>query len=310
MLQFLVLNEDLQKVAITELGEKPSRISDDIIALKTWIVKQPHLKARTDDQFLIQFLRGCKFSLEKAKQKLDMFYAMKTKCSELFGITDVDDITFRKIHNTGTFVPLPIPLNGCGPRIIFYRCNYDAKDFTVEQVSQYMTAIHEVAMISDPYACVYGLCYVVDLSQLTLQHALTLTPTHLKKFLEFFENTMPIRVKSLTVINLSPAAEYLQRLVFSCFPEKIQKRIFICGRNFTDISAHIPLKYLPREYGGENGSLPQVIEDNNKIWDKYRSYFEQNANYGSNERLRYGKSMNFDDELGVSGGSFRKLDVD
>uniref|UniRef100_A0A1I8NK28 CRAL/TRIO N-terminal domain-containing protein n=1 Tax=Musca domestica TaxID=7370 RepID=A0A1I8NK28_MUSDO len=177
MLQFRALNEDLQKVAITELGERPSRISDDLHALRSWIEKQPHLKARTDDQFLIQFLRGCKYSLEKAKQKLDVFYAMKTKCGELFRITDVDSAVFRKFHHTGTLVSLPIPLNDSGPRIIFYRCNYGAQDFTVEQVSQYITALHEIAMVSDPYACIHGISYILDFSKLTLQHAMLLTPT-------------------------------------------------------------------------------------------------------------------------------------
>ncbi|XP_061393120.1 clavesin-2-like [Musca vetustissima] len=310
MLQFIALNEDLQKVANTQLGEKPSRIAEDLLALRTWIETQPHLKARTDDQFLIQFLRGCKYSLEKAKQKLDIFFAMRTQCAELFNVTNVDDMAFRKFHNTGTLLFLPIPLNDNGPRIIFYRCNYAAQDFTLELVTQFVTALHELAMISDPYACVNGISYVLDLSKLTLQHAMLLTPMYLKKIVQFFENTLPMRVNSLTVINLSPAADHLQRIIFSCFPEKIRKRIFICGRNFDDVSSHIPRKYFPLEYGGENGSLAQLVEENNKLWDKYRNYFKGNADYGTNERLRFGKQLKFGDNLGMTGGSFRKLDVD
>lgn len=32
----------------------------------------------SDDQWLAAFLRGCKHSLEKAKEKIDLFYSMKT----------------------------------------------------------------------------------------------------------------------------------------------------------------------------------------------------------------------------------------
>lgn len=36
-----------------------------------------------DDQWLLAFLRGSKFSLERAKEKLDMFYTMRTVVPEL-----------------------------------------------------------------------------------------------------------------------------------------------------------------------------------------------------------------------------------
>lgn len=101
MVAILPLTEEQKKVAITELGEVTSRVPEDLQALKDWIKKQPHLRARTDEQFLIQFLRGCKFSLEKAKEKIDNYYALKTKYPELLRVTDVDDPDFRRFHNVG-----------------------------------------------------------------------------------------------------------------------------------------------------------------------------------------------------------------
>lgn len=95
------LTEHLQKVAIKELAEVPSRIPEDLQALKTWIKQQPHLRARMDDQFLIQFLRGCKYSLERAKEKLDLYFTLKSKYPQMFAPTDVDDPNFRLMHNLG-----------------------------------------------------------------------------------------------------------------------------------------------------------------------------------------------------------------
>lgn len=85
------LNEALKKVAREELNEVESRIPQDIITLREWLDKQPHLKARTDDQFLVSFLRGCKYSLEKAKSKIDYFYTIKTMMPELFSENKMDD---------------------------------------------------------------------------------------------------------------------------------------------------------------------------------------------------------------------------
>lgn len=95
------LSEHLQRVAIEELNEDPKRIESDIEALKTWIEQQPHLRARTDEQFLLAFLRGCKFSLEKAKSKIDKFYMFKSKYPELFTLSDFDDPKIGEIIKLG-----------------------------------------------------------------------------------------------------------------------------------------------------------------------------------------------------------------
>ena len=78
------INEELQKIAKEELNEEsPEKIQEFLIAFREWIRKSPYLKGRTDDQFLVTFLRGCKYSLERAKQKYDMFYTVRTHIPEL-----------------------------------------------------------------------------------------------------------------------------------------------------------------------------------------------------------------------------------
>lgn len=95
------LNAELQKIANEELGEQPLRISEDLQALRLWLQHQPHIKAREDDQFLIQFLRGCKYSLERAKSKLDLYFALKSKYPELMNVIDVNEPKFRDIYKLG-----------------------------------------------------------------------------------------------------------------------------------------------------------------------------------------------------------------
>lgn len=77
------ISKGLAKLAADELNESPERIQSDIDSLRNWIQQSPHLTSRTDDQFLVAFLRGCKFSLEKAKQKIDLFYTVRTHAPEL-----------------------------------------------------------------------------------------------------------------------------------------------------------------------------------------------------------------------------------
>lgn len=92
------LSEELQKIAYEELGETPEIISQDLQTLKSWIEQQPYLRVRTDDQFLVQFLRGCKYDLEAAKKKVDYFFAFKTFFPNTI---EVDSPKFREIYNLG-----------------------------------------------------------------------------------------------------------------------------------------------------------------------------------------------------------------
>lgn len=51
------INSELALKAAVELHEVPDRIDTDIATLREWIRKSPHLISRTDDQFLVTFLR-------------------------------------------------------------------------------------------------------------------------------------------------------------------------------------------------------------------------------------------------------------
>ncbi|XP_061395848.1 retinol-binding protein pinta-like [Musca vetustissima] len=300
------LPEELQKVAINELGEVPERIPEDLFAFKQWIKQQPHLKARMNDQFLVQFLRGCKYSLEKAKKKIDIFYSMKTKYPEYFNMTDVDDPLFRKLHNTGFFIPLPSPLNGHGPRIIMSRFKADPTVFAPQHFFQYCDGSVEMMLMNDPYACIYGVILVIDFAEATASHLLPFTINMAKQNAIYYEKAFPVRVKTFCFINLSKYAQQFLNLLLPHMSEKFRKRFILCGSEW---SKHIPLEYMPTDYGGKNGCLEELCREYAKVWDEYRQYFKENANYGTDEHLRLGGAFKFDADLGT-GGTFRKLNVD
>jgi hypothetical protein len=78
----------LASKAAVELNEVPDRIPADIKAIKNWLISTPHIKCRTDDQFLIAFLRGCKYSIETVKDKLDVYYSVRFAIPELMQCRD------------------------------------------------------------------------------------------------------------------------------------------------------------------------------------------------------------------------------
>lgn len=83
MINVRPLSPALSALAEKDLNETPERLVSDLKLLKEWIKQSPHLRVRTDDQFLVTFLRGCKFSMEKAKQKFDLYHTVRTFMPEV-----------------------------------------------------------------------------------------------------------------------------------------------------------------------------------------------------------------------------------
>lgn len=54
----------------------------------------------SDDQWLLAFLRGTKFSLERAKEKLDLYYSVQGTAPEMYRIKHTDT-KFHEILSLG-----------------------------------------------------------------------------------------------------------------------------------------------------------------------------------------------------------------
>lgn len=101
-LKVRALTPALAELAADELNETPERLETDLKVLKEWIKQSPHLqKVRMDDQFLVTFLRGCKFSLEKAKQKFDLYYTVRSHLPEVMLNRDPLDDKLQRIIRLG-----------------------------------------------------------------------------------------------------------------------------------------------------------------------------------------------------------------
>lgn len=194
------LNPELQAKAEAELFEKPERIDEDLAALRTWLAKTPHLKTRTDDQFLVNFLRGCKYSLERTKEKLDNYYTYRSAVPELFADRKVTQETIDFIK-MGVVIPLPKTDCPDGPRIMLINNNYDPDKVDIWRLFKATTMMQDIMMLEDDNMIVSGTVNIMDLKGTTMNHFKIWTPTMMKKMTMIWQDANPIRIKGLYYVN-------------------------------------------------------------------------------------------------------------
>lgn len=71
----------------------------------------------------------------------------------------------------------------------------------------------------------------------------------------------------------------------------------------------VPRKLMPKEYGGEAGSIQDLIDENERRLVAFRDFFLEDDQFGVDEKKRVGKPKNSDSLFGLD-GTFRQLAID
>ncbi|XP_046386011.1 retinol-binding protein pinta-like [Ischnura elegans] len=302
------LPPNLQEIAKKQLNEDPKRIYSDLAHLRDWLSKQPHLKARTDDQLLTAFLRGCKFSLERTKEKIDFYYTSRTALKDFFNDRDPLRPEIQKILNLGVMLPLP-ESDELGRRIFLFRSGrYDPNEFNISDICKVNFMLMDYMLMNDDSFNTAGVVSILDMSDATLAHAAQMSPTLMKQTMKCSQDGYPFRPKKLLYLNVPQFFETVFNLFKSFANDKLQKRIRVHG-DVNSLYQDVPQKLLPKEHGGEAGSIEELSSNLKKQIESFRDWFIEDEKYGVDESKRPGKPKSYEDLFGVE-GSFRQLAVD
>nr|CAD7412102.1 unnamed protein product [Timema cristinae] len=153
----------------------------------------------SDDGRLMTFLRGCKFSLEKTKRKLDMYFTMRAAIPEFFSNRDVNRKELQDILSKVHIPPLP-GLTPNGRRVIVMQGI--TKDIIPPNVADGMKLVLMIGDIrlKEELTGVAGDVYILDASVATAAHFAKFTPSIVKKFLVCvqYRILLPVRVIRLS----------------------------------------------------------------------------------------------------------------
>jgi len=256
---------ELAKVAEHELGETKSSRKKALKELREWISSEgSRLDCLKDvpDSFLLRFLRMQKTNVEKAANVLDNYIRFRTNTPEWFENLDVQDERISELIRSGYLFVLP-QRDACGRRVVFSRAaSLDASKFTAADVMRVHLLTFE-GLLNDEECQINGLTYIFDEQNTTWSHITIWTPSEVTKAFTCSEKSIPIRHRQMNFVGLPWAMSLVFRFAKSLLSTKLRKRLFTWP-DFDKVKEFVPSTILPTEYGGEGGSVSEMVE----VWIK------------------------------------------
>ncbi|XP_046459118.1 alpha-tocopherol transfer protein-like [Daphnia pulex] len=304
------LTPEIIERAEKELGEDEHRRTESVLALREWAKKQPHLQAMPlDAKFLLRFLRGCKYSVETVKKKLDLTLTLRTALPEFFDGWDPMSPQNQAILSLGGTFPLP-GYDHLGRKVLFGRPGVaDPNKFKFEDIQRVGLMISELLCDEDEQLFITGMVVLVDLEGFTMSHVTSTPIAMMKKLMPCFEDAAPIRPKSMNYIHNASIFTVINNLFSGLMKEKMRKRLHMHGDDMESLYKEIPKEILPKDYGGENSSIAELTAVWKKKCEDRREFLIASSKMRSDESKRPGKPKTSDELFGIE-GSFRKLNVD
>lgn len=220
------LSPALEKIAKDELNEDPSQIPQMLEQFREWIRKSPHLRSRMDDQFLVSFLRGSKYSLEKAKHKLDMFYTLREHSPEFFKDRDPEKMNVHEYMKISSMFALPKSWSDGAPRVIFSRSGgYDPSKYKLEEIMKCFMLVGDILHEEDDQMIISGQVNIVDLKHASMAHFTAFTPQMMKKMTMMMQDGSPFRLKAIHYINVPSFFEKMFNVFRQFLNEKTKSRV-------------------------------------------------------------------------------------
>ncbi|GLV42470.1 uncharacterized protein CBL_03207 [Carabus blaptoides fortunei] len=249
-------NLEVLEIAQRELRENPDRTKEAVQQLIDLLKEETDLKVPIHKEaWLIRFLRPCKFYPESALQLIKNYYQFKVKHANIYdGLSPVKE---KNIFQSNVITVMP-NRDQYGRRnlILALGKNWNHKKVTLDEVFKGVVLFMEIAML-EPETQIAGANVIFDMDGLSLQQTWQFTPPFAKRIVDWIQDAIPLRIKSLHVVN----QPYIFNMVFALFKpflrEKLKSRIHFHGTDRKSLHEHMSPKFLPESYGGSL-DIPQI----------------------------------------------------
>ncbi|XP_044267008.1 alpha-tocopherol transfer protein-like [Tribolium madens] len=202
---------------------------------------------RVDDSFLLRFLRSRKFVLESAYKLFLNYHDLRDE-----NPTYINSVGFELLEKIGDndLIIVPPYRDQTGKRILLYKLgNWIPESVTIDEVLAATQLILELAILEERAQILGGIC-IIDCENITMQHALHMTPTVARKVVQVAVTSHPMRLEAMHIVNNSWAFEMFFNFFKPLLRGKMMERLYFHGTDMESLHKHVDPKNLPQKYGG------------------------------------------------------------
>merc|ERR1712062_718249 len=218
--------------------------------LRDWLKSQPHISGcRSDNSFLLRFLRMKKFEVSDTIKVLDKYLKIRTQNPNWFTQLDIQEPKLNKLISDGYIFVLP-QRDSKGRRVVYSKASaMDASIFTASDVMRAHLMTFE-ALLEDEDVQVNGVTYVFDERDVNWSHISVWTPSEVSKAFSCCERALPLRHREIHFVHLPWTMSLIFQFAKSLLSEKIRSR-FKTHSGLESLQQSVDPSFLPAEYGGK-----------------------------------------------------------
>lgn len=312
-----VISDSALKIAKKELREDKITREQSLEQMRDWLKKNCDVEnVRTDDSFLLRFLRNKKFSVPMAQQQLLKYLNMKRVMGHLSCNLDYLSPGVKDLIDNGYIIVSPIR-DKLGRRTVLYFANgLNGIEYThIDQVKAHWLT-YEMLMESQEEQ-ILGVVHIGDFTGASTSHvSLWKNPLEFLKLMKWGEQSGPLRHKAIHLYNVSPMLKYVIDGAKTIITSKMKERVLVYTTTDEMKKQIVSPEVLPKEYGGkipisemlEMFKMELAASRNATLALDHMKIHDDSGIIG---RRNYDKNNNAVSEKSEQViGSFRKLEID
>lgn len=245
----------LQKARL-ELREVPEnrlecirRLRESIQSYRPHFGEEDIVFERTDNRFLLRFLRARKFDHDRALQLYINYYKYRHKYSSMLGDKKHDSEELRHIADSGVFAVLPVPLKNGSRAVCLCPSRWDMATMDPFHCGKLFYLILDKLM-EDEEAQVHGISFLNNAENSSIQKLYRFLRSEVWKPGVELQDAFPARFKGVHFINQPWYVSLVMGVVRPLLKQKHRDRFHAHGTDMGSFYQHVEPENLFADFGG------------------------------------------------------------
>lgn len=221
--------------------------------LKSWIADENNKLPSTSDKLLDLFLHSCYYDLNRAKRSINCYYEARSNSPELFRDRNPHSHNIKTASDLYYCILLPGTTDEGYKVIMMGHRTKDVSRYNYQDVLKLFLMSIDM-WLKQNQVCA-GYLFAIDCKNTVFGHFSPIPFATLAKLCSYFQNSLPVRLQGLILINVSPAVNVLLKCLRILLTKKLANMIYQYTEGNEKLYERIPKKILPIDVDGDNGSI-------------------------------------------------------